>query len=144
MNLLIFSMVISILWGIQPILYKMLLNKTDLKLFFVTVNYTLLIGVIIYTIYYWKDINDAYQKINVSELYKIGLIALISSFIPNLIYYNLLNYHQSHLVSALSSCGPIFTVLISFFILKENINKMDLFAVSFIIAGIFLLSYNNH
>jgi len=144
MELLFFSMIISLLWGLQPIICKILLNNIDVKFFFVVFNLALFIAISFYIAFNWNELKYSYSHSTNKQLFLIAIIAIISSFIPNLIYYNLLNYHSSHMVAALTSCGPIFTILISFLFLKTNIDYIDISSVLLIVSGIFILSYNNN
>jgi drug/metabolite transporter (DMT)-like permease len=70
----------------------------------------------------------------------IGAIAIILSFIPNIIYYNLINDHDSYVVTALVNSAPVFTVGLSYLLLKENITKYGMLGVVLIIVGVFCLS----
>lgn len=143
MNLVAYSMIVSLLWGLQPILFKDIMDKIDVKLFFIVTNISILVGVLIYSIYFYDDIQNSLAIIGFDQIIKIILVAIISAFIPNLIYYNLLDKYESHNVSALTSCGPIFTVLLSFFIFKDDITSSDIFAVLLIVIGVILLSYKS-
>ena len=140
MNLIFYSMIVSLFWGISPILYKMMMSKVDTKLTFIINNIFFTLGVIGYTIYYWDQIKTDVQKVSLQDTLSIGAIALILSFIPNIIYYNLINDHDSYIVSALVNSAPIFTVGISYFFLRENISKYGILGVIMIIGGVMCLS----
>jgi drug/metabolite transporter (DMT)-like permease len=133
-------MIVSLFWGISPILYKMMMSKVDTKLTFIINNIFFTLGVIGYTIYYWDQIKTDVQKVSLQDTLSIGAIALILSFIPNIIYYNLINDHDSYIVSALVNSAPIFTVGISYFFLRENISKYGILGVIMIIGGVMCLS----
>lgn len=140
MNLLIYSMFVALLWGISPIAHKTMIGKLDTKLVFVlnSVFYTLCI--IGYTIYYWDHFKTHVPKLASKDIYVLGGISIIMSFIPNILYFYLLKEHNSYVVSALVNSAPIFTVLISYFLLNENMTKYSIGGVMLIIGGIVLLS----
>lgn len=143
MNLLFYSMFVALLWGISPIAHKTMMGKVDTKIVFVlnSVFYTLCI--IGYTIYYWDHFKEQAPKIASKDIYTLGAISIVISFIPNILYFYLLKQHNSYVVAALVNSAPIFTVLISYFILKENISKYGILGVLLIISGVICLSLND-
>jgi transporter family protein len=136
-------MFVALLWGISPIAHKTMIGKIDTKLVFVlnSVFYTLCI--IGYTIYYWDHFKTQAPKLATKDLYMLGGISIIMSFIPNILYFYLLKEHDSYVVSALVNSAPVFTVIISYFILKESMTKYSIGGVVLIIGGIMLLSIND-
>ena len=142
MNLIFYSMFIALLWGISPIAHKMMIGKIDTKMVFVlnSVFYTLCI--IAYTIYYWNYFKKEAPKLISKDLYMLGGISILMSFIPNILYFYLLKHHDSFAVSALVNSAPIFTVLVSYFFLKDPISKYGIIGVILIIGGIICLSLN--
>lgn len=141
MNLLFYSMIVSLFWGISPVLYKMMMTKMDTKITFIINNIFFTLAVIGYTIYYWDDVKTDIKTISVHDTIAVGAISIILSFIPNVIYYNLLNQHDSHIVSALVNSAPIFTVGISYLLLRENVTKYGILGVILIIFGVACLSF---
>ena len=141
MNLLFYSMIVSLFWGISPVLYKMMMTKMDTKITFIINNIFFALAVIGYTIYYWDDIKTDITTTSLRDIISVGAISIILSFIPNVIYYNLLNHHDSYIVSALVNSAPIFTVGISYLLLKENVTKYGILGVILIIIGVACLSF---
>jgi uncharacterized membrane protein len=140
MNLIFYSLIVSLFWGISPVFYKMIMSKVDTKLTFIINNLFFTLGVLGYTYYYWDQIKVDVQNISIRDTLAIGAIAIVLSFIPNIIYYNLINDHDSYVVTALVNSAPVFTVGLSYLLLKENITKNSLLGVVLIIVGIFCLS----
>lgn len=141
MNLIFYSLIVSLFWGISPVFYKMIMSKVDTKLTFIINNIFFTLGVFVYTYYYWDQIKVDAQNISMRDTLAIGAIAIVLSFIPNIIYYNLINDHDSYIVSALVNSAPIFTVAVSYLLLKENITKYGMLGVVLIIIGVCCLSF---
>lgn len=140
MDLIFYSLIVSLFWGISPVFYKMIMSKVDTKLTFIINNLFFTLGVFVYTYYYWDQIKTDVQNISIRDTLTIGAIAIMLSFIPNVIYYNLINDHDSYVVSALVNSAPIFTVGLSYLLLKENITKYGILGVVLIIVGVCCLS----
>ena len=140
MNLFLYSTIVSLCWGLSPVLYKLLMNNVDIKVTFVINSLFFTLAVICYTIYYWNDIKSNLQTTSVSDICFLGLISVVLSFIPNIIYFNLLNQYDSYVVNALVSTSPFFTLGMAYLILRESITKYDILGVILIITGVFFLS----
>ncbi len=140
MNLFLYSAIVSFCWGLSPVLYKLLMTKMDIKVTFVINSLFFTLAVIAYTIYYWNDIKSNLKTTSVRDIALLGGISVILSFIPNIIYFNLLNQYDSYVVTALVNTAPIFTVGMSYLILKERVTKYDILGVVLIIIGVFFLS----
>ncbi len=142
MDLLFYSMFVALLWGVSPIAHKTMIGKMDTKMVFIlnSVFYTLCI--IGYTLYYWNHFKEQAPKLHSKDLYYLGAISIIMSFIPNILYFYLLKEHDSYVVSALVNSAPVFTVLVSYFILKEKISKYGIIGILLIAGGIICLSFS--
>jgi uncharacterized membrane protein len=142
MDLIFYSLIVSLFWGVSPVFYKMMMSKVDTKLTFIINNLFFTLGVICYTWYYWDQLKSDIKSISIRDTLAIGTIAIVLSFIPNIIYYNLINNHDSYVVSALVNSAPIFTVGVSYLLLNENITKYGMLGVLLIICGVYFLSFN--
>jgi len=141
MDLIFYSLIVSLFWGISPVFYKMIMTKVDTKLTFIINNLFFTLGVVVYSIYHWGQIKSDVKSISLRDTLAIGAIAIILSFIPNVIYYHLMNEHDSYIVSALVNSAPVFTVGLSYILLKENITKYGMLGVVLIIIGVCFLSF---
>jgi transporter family protein len=141
MELIFYSLLVSLFWGISPVLYKIIMKRVDTKLTFIINHLFFNLGLLGYTFYYWKDLKSDFKSVSTQDIIAIGAISIVLSFIPNIIYYNLINNHDSYLVTALINSSPIFTVALSYLILKENITKYSIIGVVLIIIGIYCLTF---
>lgn len=74
----------------------------------------------------------------------IGIAAILSGFVANLIYLFVLKKHQSYLVSALIYAAPAFTLLLAYFLLKEDISVIGFIGVIMVIIGTICIALNDH
>jgi drug/metabolite transporter (DMT)-like permease len=84
----------------------------------------------------------AQRKFVFGRLDFVVLFALASSqiFMPNLLQNIGLEYTTASVSSILQSTTPIFTILLSFMFLKENVTSREVFGASMAMVGIVLLS----
>ncbi len=92
-----------------------------------------------YMIYYWDNFTSEFKTITIHDTFKIVLYTLVLSFIPTIIYYNLLDRHDLYIVTALISGAPIFTIGLSYMLLNEQITKYSAIGLVCICVGIILL-----
>jgi drug/metabolite transporter (DMT)-like permease len=85
--------------------------NVDTKIVFIINSFFYTCCIIIYTIYYWYHIKEHFIKLKNSDIYKIALISVILSFIPNLIYFYLLKNYNASIVPTLVNSAPFFTVI---------------------------------
>ena len=134
---------ISFLWGIQTVIHKHLLNHISglSIMIYSAILYTLLLCILAY-----------YQKsIIIKDLKKIDLrissilffTAFFTVFLTNILYYYILNHHESGLVSALISTAPIFTVIFAYLFLKEKLSIYGFMGIVFFILGLILINMDN-
>ena len=138
------SLFIAFLWGIQPVIHKYILKSIDPKTIIIlnTVFYSFCsIG---FAIKYWRSVKKDWKKLTPIKLMWIGIAAIISGFVANLIYLFVLKKHQSYLVSALIYAAPAFTLLLAYFLLKEDISVIGFIGVIMVIIGTICIALNDH
>jgi drug/metabolite transporter (DMT)-like permease len=140
MNLIFYSLLIALFWGISPIAQKKLLNNMDTKFILISTGLFYSLFFIIYSMYNWTHFKYECTQVNNKTIIYLAVVAFMLSFIPNIIYFFLLKQHDSSIVSALVNSAPVFTVLVSFLILGEKIHKYELIGIFFIIIGIIAIS----
>ena len=135
------SLFIAFLWGIQPVIHKYILKSIDPKtiLILTTVFYSLCS--IAFAIKYWRSVQKDWKKLTPIKLMWIGIAAILSGFVANLIYLFVLKKHKSYLVSALIYAAPAFTLLLSYFLLKEDISIIGFIGVILVIIGTICIAF---
>jgi drug/metabolite transporter (DMT)-like permease len=122
MNILLGGILLTMIWGLVPVLQKKLLGKqlNPVSLMFIsgTIYYILLL---IYSFYHKDVIVSDMEKINGNI--KIFLFILILNFIGVVVYYSLLEKYSSSSVSVITSIWPVFNIVFAYFLLNENISK---------------------
>jgi drug/metabolite transporter (DMT)-like permease len=122
MNILLGGILLTMIWGLVPVLQKKLLVKqlNPVSLMFIsgTIYYILLL---IYGLYHKDVIVSDMEKINGNI--KIFLFILILNFFGVVVYYSLLEKYSSSSVSVITSIWPVFNIIFAYFLLNENISK---------------------
>ena len=140
MQLYIFlALLISFFWGVQPVIYKHLLQKYNsitVMLFSSIVYFTLIVGV---SFMRKKELFEDVRKITTTDLSYLVGIPVFTIFIANMIYFYILKDHDSSIISALIYTCPVFTVILSYLFLKERFTIYKLGGILFIVFGVILV-----
>lgn len=132
MNILVGGIILTIIWGILPVLQKKLLTKnissTSIMFISGTTYYILLL---LYAFYNKDQILSDLKTINGN--WKIFSLIFVLNFIGVILYYNLLNKHSSSAVSVITSIWPVFNIIFAYFLLAERISPNLILLLSVIL-----------
>jgi len=143
MSYIFLALFISFLWGLQPVVHKQLLQKLDLitiLLISTFVNFSLV--VIVALVQKQKILSDL-KIITFSDVSIIAAVSAFTVFLSNIIYLYVLKSHESSIISALIYSSPVFTLLISYFYLRERLHVYGFLGVCSIILGVILIAQNH-
>jgi drug/metabolite transporter (DMT)-like permease len=139
---ILIAIFISLLWGISPILLKSLVAKLD-KVTILVINANLYFAFILMLGYkYYDTIAKDIIKIDIYDVVKMFLSAVIAGFFGNWIYMSILEDHDSYIITALVSISPLFTLILAYLFTKEKVTLWGAFGTILIILGILMISYN--
>jgi drug/metabolite transporter (DMT)-like permease len=137
------ALFIAFLWGIHPILNKILLGKFNFSTVFVLNNLIYCLAVLVFVYINYTEIAKDVKKLNNQDILILFTVALVAGFLANLLYYYILKSHESSLVSALVFSSPIFTLIIAHFFMKEELNDFGILGILFIVLGVVCIAYND-
>ncbi len=142
MNLVVWSLVLSCLWAIAPIIHKMVFKfGLHPKSMMVFTGFAYLVVLSMWTIWNWKDIrSDVKHLTDWRVVTLIGSSAIFSVLVANLVYYHLIKEHDAHLVTAIACSSPLFTLFLAWGLLNETITPMSALGVVLIVIGVVLVS----
>ena len=83
------------------------------------------------------------KKINSQDILILISVSLGAGFLANLLFYYVLKSHESSLVSALVFSSPIFTLIVAYFFMKEELNGFGILGIVLIVLGVVCIAYND-
>jgi drug/metabolite transporter (DMT)-like permease len=142
MHLVIWALVVSCLWAIAPIVHKTVfklgLHPKSMMAFGGFAYFTVLC---VWAAFNWKDIRpDVKCLADWRVVALIGFSAVFTALLSTLIYYRLINEHPAHLVTAITYSSPLFTLILAWWLLKEQITPLGAAGVFLIVLGVLLIS----
>lgn len=141
LSVVIASLFVAFLWGLNPIISKYILRDVEPDI-------TLGIGAVIHlllALIYAVGNNDSWSaslaKSNFTpKTVSLLLVSGIVAFIPYLIFLRLLNKNDANIVTALTYVSPFFTAILAYYILKERFTVYSVTGIVMIVVGIILIS----
>ena len=146
MSLVFPALSVAFLWGIHPVISKHLLSSQDISFqtLMVISSFVYFLCTILLAIYYWPEVKKDIPKMTLRNVGWICVISIISGFVANLIYFNVLKKHKSYVVAALIYAAPVFSLICGVAFLNEKLSFYGLIGVLLVIAGTTLLAYNEN
>lgn len=141
-NYILIALIISFLWGVRPIMQKELLQKMNMVTIIVTTGIIYFLCQMLYGYFYKEIIYDEINKLNSRDMFFI-LFLSVSIFFTSILYYYILKDNNASIITALTYSSPVFTLLLSYFLLNDKIKIKQFVGIILIIIGIILISLSN-
>ena len=136
------ALFVSFLWGIQIILHKYILRKTNPYVIMIVGSIFYFVCISVFTIYNWTNLKDDIYNLDMQTIVLIGIAMIFATLLANLLYLLVLKDNDSYIVAALVYSSPVFTFLIAYLFLKEKVTIYGFIGFALIIAGILFLAFN--
>jgi hypothetical protein len=143
MEYIFVALFVSLLWGIQPVLHKLLLSKYKPITILIISSFLYFYLIAMVAFARNADVKNDLDNMTRRDILIILSIGLFSGFIGNMLYLYVLKDHNTSIISALIYSSPVFTLIISYLFLKEKLNIYGLLGVITIIIGVILVSLND-
>ena len=136
---MISAFIVAIIWGISPIIYKSILNDLSYHTVLIFSALTFFIASIFYTFIYYKEISLDI-KLYPHKLIYIALYAFIGLFIANILYHYAIKHNDNiAIITTITALYPLITLVLSYYILYEDISAHNIIGILLIIIGIVFL-----
>ena len=136
------ALFVSFLWGVAPVIHKVLLEKFDPAALMVFSAPFYLIALVIFAAFHTKSLSTQFRKTTLEQWIVIAITSIFTAFLANLLYFYILAKHKSFVVSTLIYTSPVFTLILAWLFLTENINAWGLFGVVLVFLGVLAILQN--
>lgn len=146
MKPIVAAALVALLWGISPIIHRMLLKRVSESFILLISAITYFIAVGVY-VYFWKrkEVTSDFSKGGHLYIPLLSLTTLLGLFIANVIYlYAVKNAQNINKVVTITSLYPVITLIIASLWLKESLSLLGVFGFILIICGISVLLYSSN
>jgi transporter family protein len=132
---------VAFCWSIVPIFYKKILSRVPAESVFLLYYVTAFFLLSCYVVFNWDNINLHTEKLNSNIIMELLIVVLSGSLIANYLYYTVLEKNDTYLVTILTAVSPLFTILIAYLYLGENISSMKWLGIIITIIGLVVTVY---
>ena len=144
MNVILLSLLVSLMWGITPIIKKYALKSISPIMLIYISGICYFIGTFIIGFIYKKELLEEYKNLNFINIFFIMICIFGGGYIAEIIFLNLLKNNKSAIITALTYSSPFFTLALAYFILNEKIKLYGIIGIFFITIGIIFIGLNNY
>lgn len=112
------------------------------QLLFIFGGITYFLFTIVYALYEKQPILDNIKTIPL-PIVALFIIGGFMTFFANYLYFNIISKNASYLVSSLIFISPLFTLVLSYLLLNEQITLMSVIGVLFIVSGVIIVAISS-
>jgi uncharacterized membrane protein len=134
------ALFIASLEGLAPILHKHLLGNISPTVLMVISSLAYSVFVLIFAIYHRKTLYDDIPKLSMRDLGLVAVSAGITGFVVNILYYTILQKHESYIIAALIYSSPVFTMIFLYLFMKYSLNSFSVLGVICIVLGVMCIA----
>jgi drug/metabolite transporter (DMT)-like permease len=134
------ALLISVIWGLSPIMYKHLLDKYHPTSVLAFVSIAYFICVFIMGCSNHKSILDDYNKIDFNDICWVILVSVSGLFIANILQVTVLKDNDPSVVSPIIYSCPLITLLAAYLLFNTTMNLPCLFGSFLIVTGVLCIS----
>jgi len=142
MNLFVVLLLLLIA-GFAPILYKKFLSGIDFKTLIVIIAAVNFIAATFLYITNMDSVNADIQGMSTQTMVLLALLIIVTYFIGQLLYMNLLQNNASYAVSSIVSIAPVITLIASVFIFDQKVGIPGTLGVLLTSLGVGAILLNN-
>lgn len=137
------SLLVAVCWSISPVVYKHVLESVHQSsvIFASAVIYFMLALIYFFIANAKKNIMKDVDKLMQTNILGWLVLANLTVFIGQIIYVYALDNHKSYVVTALAFTSPLFTLLLAWLLLKEEVSLRAIIGVITIVVGVILVAH---
>ena len=140
------SLVVALLWAVSPIIHKHVFKHDKLSpMTMLVVSFPFyLVAVLLYAWVHRRQLQDDVHKLNGRVMFWLAISSLLGGFLANVLYFQVLQHHDSYIVTTIMYSSPLFVFLLALALLKERVSAVSALGVLLIVLGTVLIAYHEH
>lgn len=139
------ALLIAFVFGVSPIIHKYIFNTVPTlppQIMFIFGGVFYFVCTLVFAMYEKQTIVHNIKNIPLSAII-IFIIGTTTTFFANYLYFKIISKNASYLVSSLIFISPLFTLLLSYLFLKEDITMTSVIGVFMIVLGVIFVAFSN-
>jgi transporter family protein len=134
------AILVAFMWSVGVITQKYALQRLPMFTVFAMFSFVYTTCTLITIIYNYDSIKGSLHKLDYKTFAIIVCGAIFCFFIPNLLNLAILKNNKSFIVVALTYISPMFSMLLGYMLLHEQVSVKELGGVLLIVLGIIMIA----
>jgi len=139
-NYVLVALLISLLWGTSPLVYKHLLSRYNPITIIIFSGVIYAACVFVFGCFHMNILLEDYNRMNGNDIWWIALTAIFAVFIANVLQITVLKDANASVVSPIIYTCPIFTLLLAYMFFNAEPNRYCILGVLLIVLGVLCIS----
>ena len=137
MEAFLLALLTAFIWGFVPFLEKVGLSSVEPTAAFLVRCSGVFLGVVI-TIAFTPQL-PSLGKMGIKSIFFLALAGILAGFVAQIVFYKALKTGEISRVIPIASCSPLFTFLLGWIFLGEDVTLPKVMGILLIVGGILLL-----
>jgi drug/metabolite transporter (DMT)-like permease len=139
------ALLIALIFGVSPIIHKYIFNTLPTitpQTMFIFGGIFYFLFTLIFAFFEKQTLIENIKNVP-SSIILIFLFGTAITFFANYLYFKIISKNASYLVSSLIFISPVFTLILSYLFLKEDITITSVIGIVLIVLGVVLVALSN-
>lgn len=139
------ALFIAFIFGISPIIHKYIFNNVPTltpQTIFILGGISYFVFTLMFALFEKEALVNNMKNIP-SSIIMIFIFGTAMSFFANYLYFKIISKNASYLVSSLIFVSPLFTLILSYLFLKEDITVHSVIGIVLIVVGVILVAMSS-
>lgn len=137
MESFLLALLTAFIWGFVPFLEKVGLSSVEPTSAYLVRCSGVIMGALI-TMYFYSPFSSI-AKMDFKSIFFLVLAGILAGFVAQLIFYKALKTGEISKIIPITSCYPLFTFILGWVFLGEEVTINKVLGILLILGGIFLL-----
>ncbi|GAB62362.1 conserved hypothetical protein [Candidatus Jettenia caeni] len=137
MKAFLLALLTAFIWGVVPFLEKIGLSSVEPTTAYLVRCSGILIGMVI-ALSYTPDFSS-FGKMGIQSISFLVLAGILAGFVAQVVFYKALKIGEISRIIPVTSCYPLFTFILGWVFLGEEVTLSKVMGMLLILGGLFLL-----
>lgn len=139
-NYILVALLISLIWGTSPLIYKHLLSQYNPVTIIIFSGVIYAVCVFVFGCFHMNTLLEDYNHMKGADICWIALSAVLALFLANVLQLSVLKDANASVVSPIIYTCPIFTLLFAYMLFNAEPNRYCILGVFLIFLGVLCIS----
>lgn len=137
MEAFLLALLTAFIWGFVPFLEKIGLSSAEPTAAYLVRCSGVFLGFVI--IFFFIPPSSSIGKMGIKSIFFLVLSGILAGFVAQLVFYKALKTGEISRIIPITSCYPLFTFILGWIFLGEEVTLSKVMGMVLILGGIFLL-----